>query len=160
MVNEAPANQAVSVQIIHHVVSPGASAKVLRCPRCRKALATIRALETELHGCGSCGGIWIDNENAKRMLAAPEETFADLARKCYAAAKHPGPRYRRPECAVCGELLDVARTTAASLDVCIAHGTWFDALELAHVIDAARAKRASAAASVGALLASRPKPSS
>jgi|JI10StandDraft_1071094.scaffolds.fasta_scaffold150892_2 Zn-finger nucleic acid-binding protein len=145
VVNDAPARTervAVPVEVVHNViqVTSAEAAQVLRCARCRQPLVTIRALDLELHGCGSCGGIWVDNESAARMLRAPDEVFEDLARKCAASARLPGPRYRRPECAVCQTMLEVVRTPAASVDICKAHGTWFDAHELAAVIADLRAK--------------------
>lgn len=158
VVNDAPAPKTtrVDVAVIEHVVVETRPENVLRCSLCRKPLVTVRAREIELHGCGSCGGIWLNNADAVKMRRAPDAAYAELARKCAAGARFPGPRFRRPECAVCAGPLELVRTPAASLDLCRKHGTWFDAHELAHVIGDALAKQQPVADEVGALVARRP----
>src|SRR6476469_9495567 len=60
----------VPVQVVHNVVhvAPGTEARELRCPHCKKRLVGVRAEDVELHGCGGCGGIWIDNASSQRVV--------------------------------------------------------------------------------------------
>lgn len=148
-VNQAPPRQvqvAVPVQVIHqtvHVTSTGGSAPTgLMCPQCGRRLATVRVKEVELHGCGTCGGIWVDNESAQAMVKAPDAVFEDLARRCGTGARARRKRTDAPTCAVCRAPLDgvVSSVEYLNLDICRDHGTWFDAFELSTMIRALLSK--------------------
>jgi Zn-finger nucleic acid-binding protein len=139
-VNAPPAAEVkvpVPVQVIQQVVQvtgdPTDPGRL--CPHCRKRLASVRVLEVELAGCGGCGGIWIDNEGAQRILASPDQVFAELASR---AAKNKTsaapPRTAAPQCPVCKVGLDRVKTHELELDVCRDHGTWFDAWELKRLV--------------------------
>lgn len=141
--NQAPPKEvqvAVPVQVIHQTVnvtaSAGGSPGVLLCPRCGRRLATVRVKDVELHGCGACGGIWVDNESAQAMMKAPEAVYDDLARRCGAGARIQRRPSTEPRCAVCRVPLDpvVSGQTHLELDICREHGTWFDAFELSTLI--------------------------
>jgi Zn-finger nucleic acid-binding protein len=137
-----PREVAVPVQVVHNVVQVvggtalAAAEREPRCPHCRKRLVGVVAKEVELSGCGGCGGIWIDNESARRVLARPEEVFADLARRAGSNATHRGVKNPNPSCPMCSAVLDRAVTHGIELDVCVDHGTWFDAFELTCLVDA------------------------
>src|SRR5258708_3248540 len=142
-VNEPPPKEVpvpVPVQVVNQVVQVMGSAEAfeLRCPHCRRKLATVRVSGVDLNGCGACGGIWIDNAGAQHVLAAPEEVFAELATRAARNAKHVGMRAPKPVCAACPSELDrvMAPNVAIELDVCAQHGTWFDAHELAQLVHA------------------------
>jgi Zn-finger nucleic acid-binding protein len=131
---------AVPVQLVQKVVQVvGASSPEAveeRCPHCRKRLVSVVAKGVELAGCGGCGGIWIDNASARQVLSSPEAIFADLARRAGNNARSRRPRERAPVCPVCPAVLDRVVTRGIELDVCGEHGTWFDAFELAALVDA------------------------
>jgi Zn-finger nucleic acid-binding protein len=136
---------AVPVQVVHNVVQVIGpvgqdAAKELRCPHCRKRLVQVIAEGVELNGCGGCGGIWVDNESARRVLAKPEEVFSDLARRAGENAKHRGVRDPNPSCPECTAVLDRAVSRGIELDVCPEHGTWFDAFELVCLVDALKGR--------------------
>jgi len=121
------------------------------CPRCGGRMQIGRAPDAVLHACGRCGGIWIDNAATRRVVEG--KLSEDAQRLARAVDVHPAPTiqsdaYRqeatqdrgRPRCPVCGDALvqvltDEARHGIAGvqLDVCPAHGTWFDRREL-HVL--------------------------
>ncbi len=129
----------VPVQVVNKVVAVAASspeAVELRCPHCRRKLVTVSAADVELNGCGACGGIWIDNAGAKRIVENPRDVFTELAQRCARNAKDRGKRGERPACAVCQADLDVvtAPKTSVMLDICREHGTWFDAFELSALV--------------------------
>jgi Zn-finger nucleic acid-binding protein len=131
----------VPVQVIHNVVHHGVGdARELRCPHCTKRLAGVRVEEVELAGCGGCGGIWVDNASAQRVVAAPRAIFEDLARRAATNAHGRVVRSQRPSCPVCDAILDAATVKTIQLDVCADHGTWFDAWELANLTRALTGK--------------------
>lgn len=129
----------VPVQVVQKVVqvvgAPAAEDRELRCPHCRKRLVSVIAKQVELAGCGGCGGIWVDNASARKVLAQPEAIFADLARRAGTSARSRGSRGTSPACPVCTAVLDRAVTRGIELDVCSDHGTWFDPFELAVLVD-------------------------
>ncbi|WP_394834618.1 zf-TFIIB domain-containing protein [Pendulispora rubella] len=108
----------------------------LVCPHCPNRPLFEGARGTvKLHGCGVCGGVWIGNELAARLLQQLEPDAVALADQ---AAGHgmPFPQVSaRPACPVCG--VDLRRITVhgtrTELDLCDAHGTWFDRDELQSV---------------------------
>ncbi len=143
-VNAAPAREVavpVPVQVVQQVVQVvGDAATAQRlCPHCQKRLAAVRVLDVELAGCGGCGGIWIDNEGARRVLASPHEVFGDLAtRAAKNRATQAPPRSATPRCPTCQVGLDRVKAHGLELDVCADHGTWFDAWELSRLVRALR----------------------
>ncbi len=121
----------VPVSIVQQVAPAGsAPANEKRCPHCKKRLVTVVALDVSLSGCGACGGIWVDNASARKVLAKPEAVFADLARRAAAGASGSRGKADKPTCAECPAVLDRVRVHGLELDVCSDHGTWFDAYEL------------------------------
>lgn len=137
-VNQAPPREVtvpVPVQVINNVVQvtdAGVAARHERkCPHCRRRLDTVRVEGVELSGCGRCGGIWLDNESARMLVARPQRTVADLANRASAnASKALKPREANPACPVCGATLERVRRFDLDLDLCNEHGTWFDSYEL------------------------------
>ena len=108
----------------------------------------MRTADVDLNGCGACGGIWVDKEGARRVVEKPYEVFADLAGRAARNATEKGKRSDAPACAVCAAALEpiVAPKVAVTLDICRAHGTWFDALELATLVHAMQNPAAAMAA--------------
>lgn len=96
-----------------------------RCPRC--ATPTL-VPGHEVHVCTGCGGVWLDAERARRLLAP---LGADLQQS---AAPWTAPA----GCPVCGHGMYICLTRLAGveLDVCGPHGVWFDRLELERVSQA------------------------
>lgn len=139
----------VPVNVVHNVVQvldPSAAPQELRCPHCRKRLVGVEVEQATLHGCGGCGGIWVDNESARRVLSAPVATFTVLAQRAAKNAKG-GVRQPRATCAACPAILDKVRVHGIELDICQDHGTWFDALELSRLTTLLRGEAAPAASS-------------
>jgi Zn-finger nucleic acid-binding protein len=148
-VNDPPPKQVpVPVQVVHNVVQVVGEAQALeqRCPHCRKRLVTVHALDVELHGCGTCGGIWIDNESARKVLKSPEAIFAELAQRAGTNAKKRDRAGAAATCAACPALLDGVTTHGIALDVCSEHGTWFDAYELTQLVRTLRGEATSSPA--------------
>jgi Zn-finger nucleic acid-binding protein len=127
----------VPVQVVQNIVQV---AKVddapheLRCPRCRKRLFTATVKDVELNACGGCGGIWIGNASARRVLADPEPIFAEMATRAGNNAQAKATQADERICPACPAVLDKSRVHGIELDVCPEHGTWFDAYELAMLV--------------------------
>lgn len=136
---------AVPVAVVHQVTqSAPAISGERRCPHCKKRLVTVVALGVSLSGCGACGGIWIDNASASKVLSNPESVFADLARRAAAGASGSRGKIDKPTCAECPAVLDRSRVHGIELDVCADHGTWFDARELEALVRLLRKETAPA----------------
>ena len=106
------------------------------CPRCRTPLFPARAGDVVLHGCGSCGGIWLDNEGSRAVLARPDPRVLEMvSRASTNASTAPDKRATDLPCAECGHGMQRvrARQGQVELDACARHGTWFDKDELSVV---------------------------
>jgi len=96
-----------------------------RCPRC----ATPTLLPGhEVHVCTGCGGVWLDAEQARRLLAP---LGADLQQSAV-------PQTFPVACPMCGHGMYICLTRLAGveIDVCAPHGVWFDRHELERVSQA------------------------
>lgn len=126
-------NVPVPVQIVHNVVQvvDGKGVVESRCPHCRKRLVGVDVDGVKLQGCGRCGGVWVDNESALRILGAPKRIFVELSTRAAKNAQIGATRSSQPVCAVCPALLDKTVIHRITLDICSDHGSWFDAHELA-----------------------------
>jgi Zn-finger nucleic acid-binding protein len=123
----------VPVQIVHNVVQvvDGQGVVESRCPHCRKRLVGVDIDGVHLQGCARCGGIWVDNKSALRILGAPRRIFVELSARAAKNAQIDVPRSPQPVCAVCPAVLDKTVVHRLTLDICSDHGSWFDAHELA-----------------------------
>jgi Zn-finger nucleic acid-binding protein len=88
------------------------------------------------------GGIWLDNESARKALSSPgagAQTEA-LARRASSRTSLDADAFQPIACPVCGVGLRriVVSREEVRLDVCAEHGTWFDRYELGLVLQASR----------------------
>jgi len=103
------------------------------CPRCRHPLFEGRRDDAKLLGCGGCGGVWLDNAACQATLAGSAQdlvALAEIAGKV--ATEAVDVEAAGLLCPACGQALARVQApgVAIALDVCPAHGTWFDANEL------------------------------
>lgn len=128
------------------------------CPRCKLRLHAASVGPITLQGCGGCGGLWLDNESTRVVIAQVNPEVTSLARMAASNAQK-SPDLRQPiTCPICSRLLRrvPGGDPSVQVDICDEHGTWFDRGELAQIADLARAHRrshtaAGAAAAVGSL---------
>jgi Zn-finger nucleic acid-binding protein len=133
----APAQPVIAVMPVA-VDAPDAPAFATPCPRCALPLVEGRAGEVVLRGCGGCGGVWLDNESARHALNEPATGAIELAKRASGRASRHPDRVALVRCPTCRATLGrVAHPTGLEIDVCPAHGTWFDGDELARVLEAA-----------------------
>lgn len=84
-----------------------------------------------MHACPQCGGVWLDNDNATRMVQAYEADALALADQAASGARGASnTAIAGIPCAVCSTAMQVCRVYEVDVDVCSQHGTWFDAHEL------------------------------
>jgi Zn-finger nucleic acid-binding protein len=123
------------------------------CPSCKGRLLLFDAPRGVLAGCADCGGLWLDNIACRAAISAVLSPQArDFVQRVTAQHADPAADYRSPgrssadalRCPGCGTAL--VRThleeAAVDIDVCGAHGAWFDRTELWRVIQWAELKTA------------------
>lgn len=103
----------------------------LTCPRCGAALGAVSTPGLTRHPCSGCGGVWIDEEELRRLL---EELRIDPLAPLGPLLVEAGPL----RCPRCRAPMAVERTVggepSAAIDVCSEHGAWFDPRELEHAL--------------------------
>jgi Zn-finger nucleic acid-binding protein len=95
--------------------------------------------DLEVRACRACGGLWLDRAVFEGLGASREAQGAVLgalpATGVPAAGGLEPVRYRRcPACHQFMNRLNYARRSGVVLDVCKAHGLWFDQDELRRVL--------------------------
>jgi Zn-finger nucleic acid-binding protein len=119
----------------------------LHCPRCAAGLLERRIGPGLVAGCKACGGLWLETAIVERLRAAHDGALEEELRRPFGVVIVMGPTPNRQaniSCPVCaGPLRKVdVPETIHTIDVCDAHGTWFDTRELPVIIDAFEAARA------------------
>lgn len=107
------------------------------CPRCSARLFEGRSSQLTLLGCGTCGGVWLSNEQSQSLVERLDRAVLDLSDRAAVVAR--GKVLDGAATAYCPyDRLPLARVSVrgVTLDVCEAHGTWFDAGEVRRVASA------------------------
>lgn len=108
------------------------SAPPALCPRCRMPMFVGTASGVVVQGCGTCGGVWLDAASARRVAEALPADALNLAQNVAGFAKMAADLDAPAPCPVCAKRMQRSRVALANLeiDVCPAHGTWYDKSEL------------------------------
>ena len=113
------------------------------CPRCLAGMKIVTLGTTSLLECSLCEGIWVDVDSLQQICAEREKQAAVLGT--------PGPpdetvaleqHIRYIPCPVCHKLMNrmnFAHCSHVIVDICKAHGTWFDKNELRRAVEFIRA---------------------
>jgi len=111
------------------------------CPSCRVPMLRGKLREVPLHECGKCYGLWLDTASFEHVCRNAEQKAAALgsAQSVGPAALAPVRYVRCPQCNELMHRLNFARCSGVIVDVCRAHGTWFDANELHRIVHFVRA---------------------
>ena len=109
------------------------------CPACAKPLAAAKVGELEVQACQSCGGLWLDRAVFEQLGTSRERQGAVLgvlpAPSAPPVAALEPVQYRPcPACAQRMNRVNYAKRSGVVLDVCKAHGIWFDQDELHRVL--------------------------
>lgn len=115
----------------------------LSCPRCAAQLHLAHVSSVQLHGCGRCGGLWLDNASAARLLARSCPEIGSLADLASQNAQQHADVEGAIRCPACQQALKRVPGGDPTLliDICEAHGTWFDRGELQQVAALAERQR-------------------
>ena len=122
-----------------------ASPASLACPRCRAEMRAVAIGGADLSECPRCGGIWADTASFQQICADREHQSAVLGMPTELPAAGPGGAaefIRYVPCPRCRKLmnrLNFAHCSGVIVDVCKAHGTWFDRDELRRIVEFIRA---------------------
>lgn len=116
------------------------------CPRCLRPLTTYRAGVFVVDACVSCGGLFIDNAASHELVRAFDRDLVEIATTIGIGKGEtigPGVVQRDLACPKCSAGLHPVTLPSASveIDICLEHGTWFDANELPKVARAYRRAR-------------------
>jgi Zn-finger nucleic acid-binding protein/DNA-directed RNA polymerase subunit RPC12/RpoP len=117
---------------------PAKPGEAMMCPRCQLPLFRGQDDSVILHGCGRCGGIWLDNASGQALVKRSETSTIELVERAGARARFDAERHPPVACPVCAAACArvVLDKGDAVVDVCGEHGTWFDRYELALVAHA------------------------
>ena len=106
------------------------------CATCKKTLVAFRGTGGVLLDCADCGGQFVEHELLSSLLESREVTGLAVQRRVRRAALGVGA-VRYVPCPTCRQLMNRKNFGGASgvvVDVCSAHGTWFDEGELPRVL--------------------------
>jgi Zn-finger nucleic acid-binding protein len=112
----------------------------LSCPACRRAFSGFAGSAGQLSECTACGGQFVEHALLKELLERREvlRGVVDKPRR----ANPLGQAVRYLPCPACGSVMNrknFGESSGIVVDVCTAHGVWFDAGELPRVLAFAQA---------------------
>jgi Zn-finger nucleic acid-binding protein len=109
-----------------------APAPIGNCPRCRTPMNEGRRGSVTVLGCGRCGGVWLDNPTAQRLVKSGDSHVVAMADEAAAHASVLGVPSGPCACPVCSQPLRevMVPPSGVHVDVCDLHGTWFDRGEI------------------------------
>lgn len=121
--------------------APATTMSKRSCPRCHVALATHVVGDVAIDDCAQCGGSFVDRPTIERVLTERRAPRATEILGVYGDGgevpllQQAGPMYVKcPDCAQFMNRRQFATGARVVVDVCRAHGTWFDAHELPRVV--------------------------
>lgn len=123
------------------VAALGEVQKDMPCPRCDTLLRARRVGDVVIDECGKCQGLFLDKVAVERVIldrqqARAEALMGDLPRR-ESPGQPPGSRMYI-KCPTCKSMMNRKLFAAGSgviVDVCRAHGTFFDAGELPAIVE-------------------------
>lgn len=114
----------------------------LRCPGCESKLDKIKLGSSEVAECPQCSGLWVENAKFEQICADREQHASILGAAGEIPKSALSLNFRYMKCPVCAGLMhrvNFANCSGVVIDVCKAHGTFFEKHELQHIITFIRA---------------------
>ena len=113
------------------------------CPRCNETLAAIELGSSKVLECPHCSGLWIDTDTFNEICADREKQAAVIPENTQklppvTAADFSLDSVRYVPCPTCKQLMNrmnFAHESGVILDICKAHGVWFDREELRRIVE-------------------------
>lgn len=113
------------------------------CPRCRETLVATGAVDG-VSFCAKCGGVFADVAATQRIVSTMDRVLLEIGFQAgfgKERKRHEPRELTCPECLIAMQMQRI-ESAACTVDVCPAHGTWFDTGELEDVMRAfTRARR-------------------
>lgn len=113
------------------------------CPRCQIGMKAVTVGTNTMLECSECEGIWVDADTLQQISADREkQAFVSAAPAALNQPLQIEKTIRYVPCPVCHELMNrgqFAQCSHVIVDVCSAHGTWFDKDELQRGVQFIRA---------------------
>jgi Zn-finger nucleic acid-binding protein len=113
------------------------------CPRCHVDMKMVMVGGSSLLECPQCEGLWADAANLQQICTEREKQAAVLGMPAPPVeAVSPEQNIQYVPCPVCHKLMNrvnFAHCSNVIVDVCKAHGTWFDKDELRRTVEFIRA---------------------
>lgn len=103
------------------------------CPRCSTALEVSPGVDARVHECPRCGGMFVPRDLLAEILCSAE--IGGSLRETPPRARLEEVRYVPcPLCHAWMNRVNFGKVSGVIVDVCRAHGTWFDADELTRAV--------------------------
>lgn len=117
-----------------------AALSILKCPRCKVDMSSVRIGSQAMRECGQCAGLWVEVVAFEKICADREQQAAVLGGASPAPPHEllPEQKVRYVPCPQCGQLMNrinFAKCSGVIVDVCKGHGTWFDRDELSAIVE-------------------------
>ena len=112
-----------------------------RCPRCKLELKAVMVGNSKLQECPKCEGIWVDGDTLQQICNDRERQAAVLGMAVALPTDNTTEleaKIRYLPCPQCHRLMNrvnFAHCSHVIVDVCTAHGTWFDRDELRRIVE-------------------------
>jgi Zn-finger nucleic acid-binding protein len=108
------------------------------CPRCHTPMTVVSVGSMTLAECGTCKGVWVDADAFDRLCSDREAQAAVMhGNSLQTPAPSRAEKIHYRPCPRCGKMMNrvnFAKYSGVVLDVCRAHGTYFDRDELHRVV--------------------------
>jgi Zn-finger nucleic acid-binding protein len=119
---------------------PEVDATGKKCPRCKTQLQLASVGDSKMLECASCLGLWLDTATFEKISADREQQSAvlgsaSLAQTDRSVGKSAISYVPCPECSQLMNRANFARCSGVIIDLCKAHGIWFDRNELSRIIE-------------------------
>jgi len=118
-----------------------ASLSVLKCPRCKVDMSSVKIGGAPVRECETCAGLWVEASAFEKICTDREQQSALLGAAAPLAHPHMAAEsitVSYAPCPQCGQLMNrmnFARCSGVIVDVCKGHGTWFDRDELREILE-------------------------
>ena len=113
------------------------------CPKCKDEMKSVQVGKISLWECPACDGMWVDNATLQQICAEKEQQAAVMGMPVDAPTPvHLDTNFHYLPCPVCQQFMNrinFAHCSGVIINVCKAHGTWFDKDELRRLVEFIRA---------------------
>lgn len=117
------------------------------CPRCEAlSLAPLASRRVRVLACKACGGVFVARDVMERLVSGDATELEELAAEATRAPPHASATKMDVPCPGCGAIMKrvYVADAAVHVDVCPAHGAWFNRWEGQQVAEIAKSDEGAA----------------